>query len=644
VAEIAPAHGYHQGAVSEGKQSEPRKASGIIDSQAQIREATKLAMGAPPAVEDAGSDDQTYRLCVAMLDLVSPEKAGELLRAHWLDRCEFTGDDGRTPEEWLQVKLKSAADHRQNDIGCDTASALPSPNILATIEARRVSELPEPYDLLDNLTETPTLTHDMLPPVIADYAWDAAERMGVNPAMIALPMLSACAAAISDKIKVQPRVRDTGWLESARINFLINAPVGSNKTASLSEATGPLEAIDQRWQIEDAKAIGQWERNDKAFQASVKSAMSSVPKTNAGLVPDDAPHGDRPKKRRLVISDTTTEGTAKILRDNPRGLLLKVDEAAGWIAGFDAYRAGGGQGKDRAFWLQADNGGPYAKDRVDEKSSFLVPNLSVSITGGIQPDRLLGIAGGLTDDGLIQRTFVVSVDEESDDGKDRLPDEAASRAYTRLVERLVMLEEGWTPITLSPEAQTVRADIEKLAKAFRRSPASSTAFKGHLGKWGGRIARLMLLIHLIENGEPDGVISGETAERVRKLMVEFLLPHQIKFYADYFRDANSGDKTALWVAGYILAHRRDKVSQREILKNFDTNPRTLAAAMERLNEANWITGVDVNVAKRSTTWTVSPLVHERFAEQAERERQRRARVREQIQEAAEIRRQAGFKA
>jgi hypothetical protein len=51
--------------------------------------------------------------------------------------------------------------------------------------------------------------------------------------------------------------------------------------------------------------------------------------------------------------------------------------------------------------LQAYDGGPYTIDRVVRGETF-IPNLSISLIGGIQPARLAELHG-LTSDGLLQR-------------------------------------------------------------------------------------------------------------------------------------------------------------------------------------------------------------------------------------------------
>ena len=96
------------------------------------------------------------------------------------------------------------------------------------------------------------------------------------------------------------------------------------------------------------------------------------------------------RPRRYVISDITVEKLGEILARSPRGLMVKRDELAGWIASMEKYGGKGGGGSDRAFWLQAYDGGPYTVDRIS-RGELHIEKLSVSILGGIQPERLAEI-------------------------------------------------------------------------------------------------------------------------------------------------------------------------------------------------------------------------------------------------------------
>ena len=55
----------------------------------------------------------------------------------------------------------------------------------------------EPLELFGDIARPPVLTRDMLPPTIADFAFDTAERIGVDVATVAIAAIATCAAAIS---------------------------------------------------------------------------------------------------------------------------------------------------------------------------------------------------------------------------------------------------------------------------------------------------------------------------------------------------------------------------------------------------------------------------------------------------------------
>jgi hypothetical protein len=555
--------------------------------------------------------------------VLSGEAIASILVEHWQS----------FDSETVLGTVENALRFRANDRGCTPAgSAETFKNYRDTAETWS-----EPLDIFGRITSEPVLTRDMLPPVIADYAFDVAERIGVDPAMVACAMLATSAAAIDDSIQIQPKVLDDSWLESARLNFLIAAPVGAAKTPAIKAATRPLTEIDAGWQKEDAQKIAEWEDDAKVREAARKHIAKEVQRNGEYTPEAQNPlpaQQERPVKRRLVINDTTTEGVCRILKDNPRGVLLEVDEAMGWISSFDAYR-NGSAGKDRAFWLQADNGGHYAKDRADEKASFLVPNLSVSIIGGIQPEKLRSIAKDLHDDGLIQRAFVIRAGAGKR-GIDREPNRHAKNAYAALLERLVNLTPAVPakPIKLDFDAQGDRDIVEDLAQAFIALPTTPAAFKQHLAKWPGRFNRLLLLFHVIDGGIKP-YVNGETAARVRNFMERYLLPQQHRFYTEYFRGIRPAEADMEWIAGYILAHRSDEVSAREIKRgNHEMTDDSIRDAMNVLTEANWLGQPVEERAKRSISWPVNPRVHVLFAERAAAERQRREETKRVIAEAA----------
>src|SRR5262249_17762586 len=127
---------------------------------------------------------------------------------------------------------------------------------------------------------------------------------------------------------------------------------------------------------------------------------------NKGKKADEIDEEQPEPPERYIVGDATIEKLGEILSRSDRGTLAEHDELAGWIGRMERYHtAGKGASTDRAFYLRAWNGGPYTIDRV-KSGEILVPNLSLSIIGGIQPQRMDELEG-LTSDGLLQRFIII---------------------------------------------------------------------------------------------------------------------------------------------------------------------------------------------------------------------------------------------
>jgi len=333
------------------------------------------------------------------------------------------------------------------------------------------------------------------------------------------------------------------------------------------------------------------------------------------------------------------EGLRDILEPNPRGILLKIDELAGFTGGFDAYR-GGKLGKDRPMALKLWDGGSRPFDRAG--LNVLVPNWAVCICGNIQENKLAELAPKLTDDGLMQRFFVYRVGTVGM-GNHREPDRMALDRYDGLIGYLVRLEPSGHPVKLSLGAQVVREEIDRITFALKTSPLVSPALHGHAAKLHGLFARLLLTIHAIEHYTTSGymlhdapdfhVVQPETAKRARDLMVRFIIPSAVRIYADYFDEHDQLGTDARYIAGYILAHDAATITERDLYRGkheFKTARQRITRAIEDLDDAGWI------VSAAGRTWTVNPLVHERFAERAEQEKQRRDEVKANIAHGQEV--------
>lgn len=450
-----------------------------------------------------------------------------------------------------------------------------------------------------------------LPQVLDEYSRDVASRMGVAVAFAALGAVVTTSAAVGGRIRIQPKERDTGWTEPPFLWGLLTEAPGGKKSPVMSAVVAPLMKLDDRRATVDIPRRDAW---DLANKARKKEA---------------APLGPRPRLRRSVVGSFTVEAMREILVDNPKGALVAADEITGLIGGLDQYKAGGGS--DRSDLLQLMNGQPQTIDRVNR--SWRVACWGAAVLGGVQPKKMSELARGLDPDGLLQRFIPIVGDNVRRDGQDREPDQKAIDNYVNLLTGLADLPEEFEVhvVTLSAGAQQVRARFEKRVSALLDMPRGSDAWCGHLNKWPGFFARLLLVFHMADHwhefrGAAAGQqVSGETAERVWRF-AGFLLAHAIRFYETVIGLGASGD-AARRAAGAILVSKKDRLSRRdlyELNREWRKDGKTeLFEAMRVLERHGWCKPVSTHRDGQPDEWAVCPLIHVRFTERATAEKLRR---------------------
>jgi hypothetical protein len=243
--------------------------------------------------------------------------------------------------------------------------------------------------------------------------------------------------------------------------------------------------------------------------------------------------GEKPEKpipRNYFFQDFTTEGLALSLEGTTHGTMIAVDELAEMLAGFNQYK--GGKGNDRQKWLTIYDSGGMKVDRSSGKRMFLT-HTPVSILGTIQPDVLKQQMGDLyTVDGLWQRFLWVNLPVT------RLPapnngvtcniSELLLGIYRRL-ENLPAIAYG-----ISSEARKLWSrwhdwcETQKLAEAH---PSIRTLYP----KARERAARIALVFHIVEaiaKGQmPSQEISADTLNAAIQF-VQWTIKQTRLLYAD----------------------------------------------------------------------------------------------------------------
>jgi hypothetical protein len=465
--------------------------------------------------------------------------------------------------------------------------------------------------------EPPVLPLGFLPPVIERFAFAHSVTMGSDPAGLAMAALTACSAAIPDSVRLQVKRYDQTWVESARLWVALVGLPSSKKTPIMNAALRPLNKIDAEL---------------------FRGYMASKDQYDA-LDAKERKTAERPIQRRARISDATVEAVQEVLKDSPEGVLSQQDELSGWFGAMDKYAAGKGAMADRGFWLQAFNGGPYALNRV-ARGAALIPNLSISILGGIQPDPLRRIVGESVDDGLIQRLLPVLL-KPAAMGTDE-PQDASVRQYEELIPRLWRLSAsaffgGATLLQFSDDAQEVRRRLEERHLEMVGAEVISPKMGAHFGKYDGIFARMCVLWHCIEHIDArpmPATVSGDTARRVEGFLHGFVVPSAVAFYSGTLGLSDDHD-TLIELASFILAHGLTIVQHRDCQRATATL-KALAVEQtrrlfEKLESLAWLEPVEPPKNSKTPRWRVNPTVHVLFAERGRNEKERREKARAAIQ-------------
>ena len=483
----------------------------------------------------------------------------------------------------------------------------------------------DPVDLWGSF-DPPELPQGLLPPVIEQFARANGDQMGADPSGLAVAALVTCAAAIPDKVQIKVK-RHADWTESARLWAALMGPPSAKKSPIISAATGPLCSLD----VEMMRA---WQKRLQEYDA---------------LSADEKKGRQKPPQTRLRLEDVTIEAAQQVLEGSPWGVLMLQDEVSGFFGAMDKYNGGKGASADRAFWLRSFNGGQFALNRVS-RGAAIIDNLSVSMLGGIQPEPLRKIAGDAVDDGLLQRLFPIML-RNATMGRDE-PMPPVNSQYRTLIDGLHRLQPpvwmGEDVLQFDDGAQKVRRDLEAKHLELQSLETINRKLASHIGKYDGLFARLCVIWHCVEYIEntmlvdaPDwrgealpATVTEATAQRVATFLHKFLLAHSIAFYSGVLGLSDDHDRLTA-IAGHILAHKLDKITNRDVqrgdktmrgLKEYEIRP-----LLEQLCALGWLDKLDGPRPSSAPHWIVNPKVHQKFADRGQREAHRRQEARQTIQ-------------
>lgn len=408
---------------------------------------------------------------------------------------------------------------------------------------------------------------DTLPRPLSEFVKVAAESMCSDPSFVALPLLTACGAAIglTRIIETKRASVNENWRVPPILWTAIIGESGSLKTPSMKLALQWLHARQTTWFKEYEAQRQQYQANRLAYE----KALAEWKRAKDANEPPEEP--EQPTARRILVADTTVEAIAPILQANPRGLLLARDELAGWLGNFDRYA--NTQGGDVAFWLSCYNAMPHTVDRRS-KGTFHVPHAAVSIAGGIQPGTLQrAFTLALRENGLLARFLLTWPPRRLRIWNEHTVPESVRADVGRVFDRLLDLDFDYGSdgepcpkiVILSPQAKAA------YGRFYNRHNQELIDLTGDLAAAFSKLEeiplRLGLILHLTRWAAGDSVnpniIDVESMERAITL-TEWHKVETTRIYEILARGAegNQQEELVQWIA-----HRGGAVTVRDLVRN-----------------------------------------------------------------------------
>ena len=365
-----------------------------------------------------------------------------------------------------------------------------------------------------------------------------------------------------------------------------------------------------------------WAQLEHRQQIAMRAYAEELRRWNALSEDEQKDIAPPAKPRRLVSHDATTEAFQDILKDQSCGIGYLRDELAGFIGSLDKYKGGGkGGAADRAFYLQAYNGGPFVVDRV-ARGTVPVDNLLITLCGGIQPARLAEFSN-LADDGLWQQ-FVPIIVPSAQMGVDEASGKGTVH-YQRLIDRL--LDRAYLVAAFSEAAHEIRELFETEIFDLERSAPLGGKFASFCGKLQGLFGRLSLVLCCVDQHAGPAVVSEAHARAARTLIKHSAIPHAARVYAT-MGDGEASAETTKYIAGYILSKRLHRLLASDLTRSVRIcRGKTLTdvqRAVSPLVAGGWL--VPEKEHGGNNAWKVNPRVHHVYAERAHIEVERRARA------------------
>ena len=536
----------------------------------------------PEAIEGQGGDKHTFTIACSLIHGFNLSVHESFwLSQYWNERCKPPW-----PNKNLQHKL-SEADKIEDAQGKERGYLLNPINevkVLQIVDDFLLREFPD-NPIIQSMCRRQggyvPFPMQLLPNPVCRFVVEASQAIGCDSSYIALPLLSALAAAIGDSVKLQAK---KGWLVSSIIWTAIVGLSGTAKSPALREVLKHSRLRQKSLLQSYALQQNEYENNVAVYDAELQN-WKKQKLWNAGHVKPLPP--TKPPMPRVSVSDATVESLISILADNPSGVLAEYDELSAFFGLLNKYRSG--NDSDGPAFLSMYNAEPITVDRKSGGHTF-VPAPHVSITGGIQPDLfLLCFTKKYQASGLLARFMMAQPPQVAKQWTENEISDETSQNMALLFEYVYAIQPAIdehgnrTPHLLKLAAEAKKIWIEFNNKHNTETVEQSGNLAAAFSKLEEIPLRLAIVFHCIKwsTGEvKDHLIDTETIDAAIKL-TEWFKNETKRIYSSMYLSKQTADRETLikWIK-----QKGGESSVRMLQRNMGSKYPTSNDAENALNE------------------------------------------------------------
>jgi len=486
---------------------------------------------------------------------------------------------------------------------------------------KEMGQWKELIKIKSELLDVEKLALETLPNSLVDFVSDVSSRMQNSPDFIAVGLMVCLSSVVGRKFAIQPKQLDACWHETPNLWGALVGKPSSMKSPTLAQAIKFTLKLEKQKRDDYENEKQEYLNNQEFIKIELKTKKAGAEKLikkgksdeAKKLLAELANKGNKsPLRKRYKINDATVEKLGELLNENPNGLLLERDELAGFIATLERLD----RQSDKAFYLEAWNGKQsFTYDRIG-RGTIDIEAATVSIIGGIQPDKMRRQIQGAIDcdesnDGFIQRfQLLVYPDINKKWGYvDKLLNKQAEEQVNDVFQRIDAIEnEEQVVLKFTKEAQEIF--IEWLTEHEKKLRSGlHPAIESHLTKYRSLVPSLALIIYLAESAEYKAV--DETSIIKACGWAEYLESHMYRVYS-------IGSNTTAQDAK-LLSQRLHKLSNpftvRDVYqKNWvglKRDTKRIKTALEMLEDNNYILATDrfsSGGGRATKDYHINPLV------------------------------------